>query len=556
MLDPVLLRTLTDPAIFGPHVGGESWRAWRAVLTAMLGQPPTSAEDRELVLRLTGRKVYPTAPASELWAIVGRRGGKTRVAAVLAVLLAAFRDYTPYLAAGERGTLPLIAADRKQSRTLKRYIEALFNMIPMLQSQIVDRAADRLDLANGITIEIHTASFRAVRGYTVIGAVCDEVAFWANEDSANPDTEILNALRPAMATIEGAPLICISSPFARRGELYRAYQEHYGVDGDDVLVVVADSRTMNPTLPEGVVRRAYARDPIAAASEYGQDGVVHFRRDYEVYLSREILDAAIVKTRTELPPRRGVTYTAFVDPSGGSSDSMTLAIGHREGDRVVIDSVSEQLAPFNPDIVVGRFCDVLFRYGVTRVIGDRYAGEWPASRFRAHGIDYRPADKTKSEYYLAALPMFNAGQVDLPNVPAIAVQFSQLERNTSRGGREFVDHPPRGRDDVANACAGVMCEAGKAKAACVAIIKVRRRDETLEEEVARLQDRRRREWLREQEWQQHVQAETLLRLVERHGSATVLAVKRLNDPTYELPEHLRGVPPPAELTTAQKGLVQ
>src|SRR5262249_36329059 len=65
-------------------------------------------------------------------------------------------------------------------------------------------------------IEVHTASFQAVRGYTLIGAVCDEIAFWRAEDSANPDTEILNGLRPGMATVSGAMLLCISSPYARR----------------------------------------------------------------------------------------------------------------------------------------------------------------------------------------------------------------------------------------------------------------------------------------------------------------------------------------------------
>ena len=37
---------------------------------------------------------------------------------------------------------------------------------------------------------------------TVIAALCDEIALWSNEEgSANPDEEILNGLRPAMATI-------------------------------------------------------------------------------------------------------------------------------------------------------------------------------------------------------------------------------------------------------------------------------------------------------------------------------------------------------------------
>jgi hypothetical protein len=44
--------------------------------------------------------------------------------------------------------------------------------------------------------------------------VADEIAFWQAEDgSANPDTEILRAVRPTLLTTHG-PLIAISSPYA------------------------------------------------------------------------------------------------------------------------------------------------------------------------------------------------------------------------------------------------------------------------------------------------------------------------------------------------------
>lgn len=85
-----------------------------------------------------------------------------------------------------------------------RYVKALLYGVPML-SQLVEReATEVVDLTNRISIEIHTCNFRVVRGYTVVAALLDEVAFWRSEDSANPDKEILAALRPAMATVPGA----------------------------------------------------------------------------------------------------------------------------------------------------------------------------------------------------------------------------------------------------------------------------------------------------------------------------------------------------------------
>jgi hypothetical protein len=49
----------------------------------------------------------------------------------------------------------------------------------------------------------------------------------------------------------------------------------------------------------------------------------------------------------------GTSYAAFVDPSGGSLDSMTIAIAHREKDgRAILDAVRERRPPFSPDDVV------------------------------------------------------------------------------------------------------------------------------------------------------------------------------------------------------------
>jgi hypothetical protein len=46
---------------------------------------------------------------------VGRRGGKSRISALVALYLACFRDYEPHLAPGEVGTLAVIAAGGRDS---------------------------------------------------------------------------------------------------------------------------------------------------------------------------------------------------------------------------------------------------------------------------------------------------------------------------------------------------------------------------------------------------------------------------------------------------------
>jgi hypothetical protein len=79
-------------------------------------------------------------------------------------------------------------------------------------------------------------------------------------------------------------------------------------------------------------------------------------------------------------------YYAFVDPSGGSSDSFPLAIAHVGlFNKAVLDGFWERRPPFSPDDVCREFAEILKSYRITIVTGDRYAGEWPRERFREHG---------------------------------------------------------------------------------------------------------------------------------------------------------------------------
>ena len=434
---------MVTPDETGWKVGGQLQWLW-------VFATPTTTE-------CTGRRTWPTVSARELWCIVGRRGGKSRIAALFAVDLACFRDYHSILAPGERGLVMLLAADRRQARVLMGYISAFLDQAAPLKAMIASQTKESIDLTNGITIEIHTSSYRAVRGYTVVAAVLDELAFWPTDDSANPDTEILNALRPAMATVPGALLLSISSPYARRGELWRAHEAHYGKDGDPVLVWQAPTLTMHPTLDPKVVADAYADDPAVAAAEYGAE----FRSDLERIFTREILTDATILGLAEAPPVDGVTYAAFVDPSGGSADAFTLAIAHPGPNaKAQLDLVRERRPPFSPAEVVREFAGLLARYHVTQVTGDRYGGEWVAEAFAKHDIDYKPSPRTKSQIYAELLPRLNAGKVQLLEHPRLLSQLANLERRTARGGRDSIDHPRGAHDDLANSAAGALLTVG------------------------------------------------------------------------------------------------
>src|SRR5262249_6827147 len=277
--------------------------------------------------------------------------------------------------------------------------------------------AEGIHLRNRVVIEVHAASFRSVRGYTVIAALLDEIAFWeSDEASAEPDTEIVNAIRPAMATIPGSMLLCASSPHARRGVLWPATRSYFGWAGVPVLVWKAPTPPRNPGVPQPYIDRHMADDPAKAQAEY----FAQFRTDVETFISREVVDAAVIPGRGNLPRIDGVLYSAFTDPSGGSSDSMALAINHVEdGHRIVTDLIRDATPPFSPDAVVAEFASLLKSYGIYAVWGDRYAGLWPRERFAVHGIEYRVAERSASDLYTAFLPLLNSRRVELPDNPRL-----------------------------------------------------------------------------------------------------------------------------------------
>jgi hypothetical protein len=445
-----IITALDHPQVFAPFFQGVTWRAWRVFLKALFALPLADEHELKLYRHHTGRIEPPATPFKETAVVVGRRGGKSRVLALAATYLAAFLDYSPYLAPGEVATVAVIAADRKQARTIFRFIIGLMRGVTPLAAMIEDEMAEAIKLSNRVTIEIHTASFRVTRGYTFAAVLADETAFWRDENSANPDVEIFRALRPGLSTIPGAMLLNASSPYRKTGVLYTSFQRHFGRDGARVLVWRGTTAEMNPSIDPNIIAEAYEDDPASAAAEYGAE----FRDDIAEFVPRNVIDACTIGGRIELSPINGVHYTAFVDPSGGTSDSMTLAIAHAQGDIGVLDAIREMRPPFSPEAVVAEFAALLRYYRISRITGDRYAGEWPRERFREYGISYEPSDRPKSEIYRDALPLLNSGKVELLDLPRLATQFAGLERRTARGGRDSIDHAPGAHDDIANAAAG------------------------------------------------------------------------------------------------------
>lgn len=454
MTRPRSTRGQVDILAFFDSVFGQapSWQPWRTFIKALFALKMTPTE-RALYAACTARTEPPIRPATEALCVIGRRGGKSRVASFVAVFLACCRDYSTVLAPGETGVLMVVASDRRQAGVVFRYIAAMIEGHPVLSQLVVRKTADTIDLSTHISIQIVTSSYRTTRGFTCVGCVCDETSFWADDTGANPASEVIAAIRPSLSTTYGL-LLNISTPYSRSGPVFDAYEQHYGRNDDPVLVWTADTRTMNISIDAAIVEAAYTTDPESAASEYGRDGYIRFRSDLSLLIDRAPLNACIVAGRRELPPEPGAVHQPFIDVSGAVSDSFGVCIVRKELDgRVVVCLLREWKAPYDPAVVVPECATLLKRYGCLRATGDRYGAQWPVSAFATHGIDLQHSEQSKSELFIEFVALVNSSRVELLDHARSINQLAGLQRRTSRGGRDSVEHGRAG-DDLANVIAG------------------------------------------------------------------------------------------------------
>jgi hypothetical protein len=448
-------EALNDDKLLGGVMKADSWSGWKVLLIAAAGEQLNDAERVEFK-RLTGREREPGAMVKELIAIFGRRAGKSLAMAVFICWIAGLCDHRSVLAPGEVGVALLISRDQRVAKIILNYISGILEKSTLLRSLIVNRTQEAIELSNGVSIEVRPANYRTLRGPTYCCICCDEISTWfTSVDFANPDIEILAAVRPGLMTTRG-PLLLVSSAYAKHGVLYDAYRRYYGPHGPpELLVAYGTSRDLNPSLSEAEIARELEKDPVRNRAEY----LSEFRGDVEGFIPREIVEAC-VGDYSELPPQPGISYRVFVDAATGvpDGDSYAMCVAHKNGNRVVVDAIREVRPPFNPALVIA---DVLIplckAYSVSSVTGDNYAGSFAQNPIREHGLGFELAKKHKSELYFDPfLPMLNSRLIDLPRNDRAINQICSLERSVQKSGRDQITHPSHGHDDIANAIAGAV----------------------------------------------------------------------------------------------------
>lgn len=451
---PSIIEFVTDPQLLGLSLSP----AQETLLRGIYGLPLPSESHAAIFTQCTGRASYPRQSFGEVTVVAGARAGKdSRIAAPIVCFEALFAGHEQHLAKGERAIIPLVAQDQRATRIAFGFVRDYLLGSKLLASMVDGEPLNsEIRLKNRVTIFCFPCVQKSLRGWSCPVGVLDELAFFRLEGSADSDAEIQASLRRGMLGFPSPRLVKISTPYMKNGVLYEDFKRYFGQDSPDVLVWRAPSMLMNSSLRSERLDRERRLDAERFAREYEAE----FAEDLESFLPGAWIDAAVVPGRHELPPLPGVTYTAAVDPSGGGADTFTLCVVHAEGEgatRRVIQDVMKgwgRVRGQTIDLkgVVAEIAEIVRRYGLSSVRGDRYAGQWVRQAFEAHGIRYADTEE-KSKAYLELEPLFAQGTIEILDHAQLTRELKTLERRARPGGKILVDHPHGGHDDYANALA-------------------------------------------------------------------------------------------------------
>jgi hypothetical protein len=427
------------------------------ILKATYGLELNQAEF-EIYCRATGRKTYQAREQLEVTVIVGRQGGKTsRIGALCAV----YESFRHALRPGERAYVYLIAPVTDQARIAFRFIRDYICASPVLYKKVKKIRKSEIDLDNGITIRCCPCSQISIRGFRVVAAVLDEIGFWRNEiTAANPAEDVLNALRPAMATFPIHKLIKISTPNRKDGVLWRDYQQREQLD---YLVWQISTAEMNPTISVDFLDKEEQRDPESFRREY----LAQFTDQIEGWIRPEILDQCVPKSYTERPPVGSAVYAAAVDPAFKGND-FALAIAHRQDGLIIVDYVvswtGTREAPLGYEQVCGVIAGIVKGYGLNVVVGDQHCAPILQQQFQELGIVYREftfGSGTRLDLFVNLKHLIYQKQISLLDKPDLLRQFLSLEEHRTPRGNIDVRPAYRSKDDLAVVVAVVAYQLSK-----------------------------------------------------------------------------------------------
>lgn len=430
----------------------------------------------------------------EMWAIVGRRAGKTsHVMAFSLAYEALLGGHEEFIKKNQTCVIYLIAHTLGLAQKNMPFVREFINSSPMLANEIKnDTATGGIELKNGITILPSPPNLKAQRGIAVPAVGMDEVAFWYSDpDSANPDYEVVRAVTYSQMQFPNRKLIGISSPWSKEGLLYKNHRA--GTQGKRLkpesrrpfrLTMVAFGTTasfgsLDKLLGEGdpFKGKDLARETLQDEKEkdpdaFSRESLCVFPDSVSGFFNRALLDVALAKgagiDRRE-PILKGSirpSYVAAMDPAF-RRDSFAFAIAHKDTDNNIVVDYLRRWTPIkgqklNPTVILSEIAGICRTYGILTLYSDQYQLESIQHLMLDLGMNVEPVDftaRSKAKIYGNLLALVNQQKLVLldpektPEAKSTANELIQLERRNMPGGGIQISAPQGKHDDMATVVA-------------------------------------------------------------------------------------------------------
>jgi len=430
--------------------------------------------ETDLFLLMTGKVYDPYLQVvrNRIDLIVGRRGGKSTISALLAVYAAIKINWNPYLQKTPSASVVVLSHSRDLSEEILEIMRKFFE-----ESEVLTRLIDREKkftqstfnlkvpfIVNGkieyskVTIKVGTASKKTIRGRAICALLCDEIAYWnLDEKAVEQDVDILRAARPSLLQFgdEGL-LIKLSSPGIKQGILYEEYQNRDNLP-DSYIIFKAPSWVWNPRWGKKVYEEEYKLDPIGFASEYRAD----FVDSISSFILPEFVDLCTMTGKSECAPETGkdVHYEGAIDAAfKGDRFTFSLVGGteHRVKQYEMLVWEGSPLTPVKAYEVATKLREVCKKYGLSRIHADQFAFQPLLEIFDKFGMTLVEKPFTnvfKRQIYFNLKNLIHNQRIDLLDHEIMRSEIKQLQVEQTATGTVKIGHPPGGKDDCADSLA-------------------------------------------------------------------------------------------------------
>lgn len=445
---------------------------------------------------VVGEQPYVRKQYKTVVGLIGRRSGKSHISCFAALYEIVFGGHMQHVKTVKRrqkdGTVkesrqevivPYIAQDLPTAKANMIYIKLFAEMSPVLADQIVNENSNVIEFANGIKVQPEPPVLKTGRGVAIPVVILDEVGFWyKTAESANPDFEVLRAVRASMAQFPNRKRFIISSPYTEEGILWDYAQA--GTMGQNckneqdkkkyrtTLVMQASTAAMeNPQLIKaGIIEtleEEQAADPDGFVREYG----ARFVSSIGGYLHSDVVKRAIISGRTEMR-RQDIEreqmvpfYVATMDPAF-RVDSWAFSIFHRNMHGKVVQDVLRVWTPskklkivLDPAAIMQEIAGLCEQWGITTIHSDQYQLETLQQialnhRLAIVGVDF--TGKSKAKVFGSLAMLLQQDNLELLDQPIIYQQLVTIQKKLGAMGNVQISAPPGKHDDVA-CCIALGC---------------------------------------------------------------------------------------------------